>query len=326
MRVALICRTDYGGQSAKLARALRKLGVDARSFRSAPLTTDYLRFDRDISFESHDPGYCREFFATADVIHTHGQVYRPWYPVSPRVRWVIHQHGRAGSGAPGAHVWSVWKQQQESLGAVRIVSTLNLLSYVGGDADLWLPAPFFLDEMAAIRKANWRPHEGVRMTHSSTKREYKGTDELITAVGTLREEGRNVELVLIEQMAHHECLALKATGDIALDQIHLGIGNSGMEAMAFGQPVMSWGPSEVTAAYEAVVGYVPWVQTAREDLTATLRRLVDDPGLRSEIAARGRQYVEAWHDAHVVAKRLLRIYEEAGQVRRALPPRPSTAG
>jgi hypothetical protein len=152
--------------------------------------------------------------------------------------------------------------------------------------------------------------EAIWIAHSPTRRDYKGTEDIIRAVDGLKEEGLNVHLALIERMPHAECLKLKARCDITYDQMHLCYGNSGLEGMALGHPTIVGMSDSVREEVQRIVGYEPFCFASPETLRDVLRDLVQDREIRQSYGALGKRYVEEWHDHQRVAQRVARIYEQ----------------
>src|SRR5207237_1056705 len=70
-----------------------------------------------------------------------------------------------------------------------------------------------------------RPDGPVVIMHSAFNEEvhdYKGTPHIIRAVDTLKEEGLNVELKLIQKMSRAEAVKQYSQCDIFVEQLHLG--------------------------------------------------------------------------------------------------------
>ena len=298
MNVVDICAQDTGGQSFKMARAIREF--TEHTSHSFCRVSDVLRFPVEISQEDMNAGWLG-YMAKADIIHVHNR-YRyanGWANFKPGVKWLIHRHGRIPTDRKLAEL-----KADTTRHALGCVSTLNLLRYVSGDAQRWIPAPMFLDEFKPVA------HEGIRIAHSPTNRAYKKTDLLESVVASLNDDGVACELVMIEGLPHAEALALKATCDITFDQIHLCYGNSGLEGMAFGQAVVVGMDPKTRDIVKGLVGYEPFTFADESTLYDVMKRLVTDAGYRKAEAARGREYVETFHAAPVAAKKMGGLYEQ----------------
>ncbi|MGH3003447.1 MAG: glycosyltransferase, partial [Gaiellaceae bacterium] len=79
--------------------------------------------------------------------------------------------------------------------------------------------------------------------------------------------------------------------------------------MALGKPVVAHiDPETAERSAERLGARLPVVPATKETLVEALRPLVERPGLRREIGARSRAYVERVHDIDAVADRLIDLY------------------
>ena len=115
----------------------------------------------------------------------------------------------------------------------------------------------------------------------------------------LREEGLQIELVLLERVQNSEVLACMRTVDILAEQFVLQFyGLSGIEGLATGLPVvanMSMDDYLQVLRRFSYLDECPVVAASIEMLTDVLRRLVTDPALRATLGRAGRQYAEKYH-------------------------------
>ena len=304
MKIADITTADTGGQSYKLSKAITLLGHEDRSFITM---LDYLQFPYDILQgnlkKTKDKKFVRNYLASVDVVHLHNK-YRclnGWYPINKNAKLVIHQHGRFGSDTNMNEVYEADKIRK----AYRVVSTLNLINYVDNDYERWIPAPFDVAYMQSIKSQNYKETEKIRVAHSPTNRKYKNTDLLMKVCSEIDD----IELVLIEQKTNAESLQLRSTCDITFDQMHLCYGNSGLEGMCFGQPVLV-GMNETTRNHvNTYIGYEPFIYTTPETLKDVLVSLLNKE-LRAKWGDISLKYVTDYHDYSKVANRVIDIYNK----------------
>lgn len=139
----------------------------------------------------------------------------------------------------------------------------------------------------------------VKVMHTPNHRGFKGTEFLVAAVEALREEGLQVELVLVEKMPNDRVRELMAETDILAEQfIATGYAMSGIEGMASGAVVMSNLEHEsYTRLYRrySFLNECPVVSTTPETLKRNLRALVTQPALREALGRAGRAYAEKYH-------------------------------
>lgn len=164
----------------------------------------------------------------------------------------------------------------------------------------WLPIPMPIADYAALSKGRTRG-DVLRVCHSPTRREIKGTDVFLRVVADLQADGVAIEPVLLEGLSHGNALRVKATCDVTFDSFWLGMQGSGLEAAAMGQPVVA---GTQDADYARVGLDYPWtVADDADTLRDVLRRLATDTGYYAQEAARVGQYVRQYHDYPVVGAR-----------------------
>jgi len=309
LKIADFCGQDTGGQSWNLVQAINEYtSHEAHQFRQA---RDYLDFP--VEFQAPLSGKMLEaasnFLSQVDVVHCHNR-YRytkNFGPINKKAKWVIHQHGRFGQGQ-----FPQVKKDDIARGALRIVSTLNLVKY----SDIWFPAPIDPRKFDGLKNRYFNKNRKIiKIAHSPTNRGYKHTELLIEVVRQLKEEGLPIVLILVENRSHAECLRLKADCDITFDQMYLGYGNSGLEGMAFGQATIC-GCQDKKNLYsfgsivKKYVGYIPYVPCYPAVLKDILKKLILHPELRQTHGLLGRKYIEEFHSSPVAAKRAIKLYEK----------------
>jgi hypothetical protein len=241
-----------------------------------------------------------ELWDWADVIHTMENIDNlieirnpPGKPI------VLHHHGQ---------IYRQWSDHLNEVSAahnlIQIGSTIDLETY---GPTKWLPNPIDVVWMQAIRH-QYKPPPGrsrVRFVHSPTAwRAAKGTDQWQAAVKAV-----GAELKLTEKASWTQALADKATGDVHLDQLLHGYGNSGLEAMGMGLPVVSGGLNEIESLIIKRAGILPY-HPAMDRVPEAIAEIMD-PAARKDVADRGWTYVNDFHAQEKVVARLKRIYTEA---------------
>ncbi len=144
------------------------------------------------------------------------------------------------------------------------------------------------------------------VVHAPSRDITKGTKHVVAAVEQLRRDGYAFEFHLVEDMPHEEAMALYGKATIIVDQLRIGwYGVFAVEGMALGKCVISYVGSHLRH-------YLPYpsplVSANPENITQVLRYLLDNPEEAAAYGKRGREFVERYHDARVVAKTLMQIY------------------
>jgi len=152
-------------------------------------------------------------------------------------------------------------------------------------------------------------NERLRIIHSPTNRDAKGTELIIPIIERVRRE-RNIEFVLAEGKAHQEVVRIKSTCDIAIEQIGnfggTGYGRNSLETLAMGIPTIT----EMTQDYLDWLPENPFVLATPETLFDRVMQLIDDPRLRAQKRIEGRRWVEKYHSYDATYKRLMELYRE----------------
>jgi hypothetical protein len=153
----------------------------------------------------------------------------------------------------------------------------------------------------------------LRISHAPRNRALKGSNHIIEVVRSL-ERDHPVELVLIEGKTHAEALAIKATCDLAIDQVGnyggLGYGMNSLETLAMEIPTIT----EMTPAYEAFVPDHPFLNATEATLGDVVLAALADPELRRRKGREGRAWVARRHGARAVVEDIYRTWRELGWI------------
>lgn len=139
----------------------------------------------------------------------------------------------------------------------------------------------------------------VKILHTPNHRGFKGTEYLLNAINHLKQEGLNIELVLLENVTNDNVQKMMLEVDILAEQfIATAYALSGIEGMASGLPVLANLDNEhYTTLFRrySFLNECPILSTSPESLKENLRLLVTNPTLRQELGMLGRKYVEKYH-------------------------------
>jgi len=321
---------EIAGQATVLARALRGLGVEARSLAYNSGFPQYAS-DEMRPYDAMPPlrryaGYlasAARHLGRWDVYHFHfgRTLVPPHNPDLPLVkamggRVVFHYHGcdirnRAHMLATHARAtctecdpFCIPARQQRVLASARrfadaqLVSTPDLLESV--------PEAEHVPVAAELSDYPCAPPRGAPrlVVHAPTNRLIKGTRYVEQAFEALEPRFPDVRFVIAESLPWRDLVTLLAQADVVVDQLFMGwYGMVAVEAMALGKPVLCF----IRDDFEPRLHDCPIVRCTLEDLTERLAWALGD-GDREALGGRGRDYVEREHAAPVVAARLLERY------------------
>jgi glycosyltransferase involved in cell wall biosynthesis len=164
---------------------------------------------------------------------------------------------------------------------------------------------------------DWRvvraePRDVPVVVHAPTHRAVKGTGYILDAVDRLQAEGIRFEFTLVEHLSNEEARRVYERADLVVDQLLAGwYGGLAVELMALGKPVLSYIRREdLEFIPPAMRDQLPIVSVTPDTVYAVLKEyLTRRRGDLREIGARGRSYVETWHDPRRIAAELKRDYE-----------------
>lgn len=199
--------------------------------------------------------------------------------------------------------------------AAAVFSMGDMIEYTPGSRnDLF----FWPIDLAAQSGKRYRPvyptedrNLPLRVVHAPNHRMFKGTRYLEVAVDELRNEGLDLELILVEKVPNSEAMELYRTADLIFDQCLIGFhGYFALEAMALGKPVMCFirKPDEYLLFPEECPIINTHVATLKEDL----RYLASRRSELAEIGLQGRLYIERHFSFDAFANRLDKVYRDLG--------------
>lgn len=143
--------------------------------------------------------------------------------------------------------------------------------------------------------------------HAPNHRNIKGTQFIIDAVDSLKQEGLDIQLVLIEKRPNHEVQELIRTSDLIVDQLIVGwYAMFAIEAMAMGKPVVCNLRDDLIELYR----YAGFYETAIDNplihaTTLTIKDVIltyyNDREALQDRGRRGRDYVMKHHSIDAIS-------------------------
>jgi hypothetical protein len=141
--------------------------------------------------------------------------------------------------------------------------------------------------------------------HAPTNPDFKGTSHVENAIAELQKT-HDFEYRRIQQLSHTQAIQLYREADIIIDQVRCGsYGLLSVETMALGKPVIAYIRDDLLSRFPPEL---PVYNANPDNLGQRLRELLENPALRHDLGARGRQYVEKYHAKEVVVQKLESIY------------------
>ncbi len=166
----------------------------------------------------------------------------------------------------------------------------------------------------SIDTEKWQPIQSkqtetntLKILHAPNHRNIKGTQYFIKAVKELKEEGLNVELILIEKVPNSEIQKVMSSVDLVADQLVVGwYAMFALEAMCLEKPVLCYIREDLENLYIAAgliePGEIPIIKCDPLTVKEVIRDLVNNRKQLLEIKQRSRQYVLKHHSLEAVGK------------------------
>jgi len=147
----------------------------------------------------------------------------------------------------------------------------------------------------------------ITIVHASTDKDIKGTDQILEVVEKLKKAKFPIKFVLVENKKRRKALEIYKKADILIDNVlqgHYGI--FAIEGMALGKPVVCFTHPKFKHYYH----HLPIVNSSPQTIYKDLVNLIKKPQLRAKLGREGRKYVEKNHDALIIAKKLINLYQK----------------
>ncbi len=150
------------------------------------------------------------------------------------------------------------------------------------------------------------------IVHAPTKRAVKGTEIVLETFERLKNAGMKFEVRLIENTPYLEALKIYPEADIVIGELFIPSGGKlDRESLAAGKVVLS----SVRRDYiDKLPPDCPIIDVNPTNLYAELKKIIPDQRRRTELAKKGRAFVEKHHDIKVVCRDVLEKLENSSSV------------
>ena len=180
-----------------------------------------------------------------------------------------------------------------------------------GDYSLKSYSPRSIVIRQAIDLEKWQyvgtdsKRNGVTIAHAPSNRMIKGTRHILQVIARLKEEGYEIDFMLLENMSNMKVRQVCEEADLVIDQLLLeSYGIFAIECMALGKPVLC----RIDEHFQECYPDLPIVNTNPQNLYDNLKMLIEDPRRRAATGEMGRRYVEEVHNAKRIARQLADLY------------------
>jgi len=248
------------------------------------------------------------YFRNYDIYHLHSSSFLPFYVDAPLLRImkkkIIYHHHGSDVRYKGIPFFS-------KFGHLRLVSTPDLLEYAK-DA-IWIPNPVDIEKTDKIaNKVNKNnsldlDKDKIYILYSPRGQyNIRGTFFIENVLKNIISKYKEVKIIKVENLPKKEFLIKVANADIIIDGLIIGwYGVLSIEAMALKKPVCCYLREDLKEKYAP---NCPIINSTPENLQGNLEMLIEDEKLRYEIGKKSRRYVKKIHDAKVIVKKLIKMY------------------
>ena len=308
MLIVMITENDPAGVCSLLQKALHE-----HTEHTCRLITTQMRYNHNYKKDLHvpwlDAAGLNELVCVlekADVFHFHmlADEHMPLGPLTAaqylRGKSIVHHHH--GHHAFRSNPQFFQQKYQQAHRKNLLVSTPDLLHKLPGAQ--WQPN--LVPQNDPAYRPNPRTPDGrVRLGHAPTRKDLKNTDELLRVVARLRQTGLNLDLDMIDDASHADCLRRKQRCDIVFDHMQGYYGMSSLESLSQGTPVIAglddWNSATIRDYFQCDA--LPWIAAHTEAaLEQALLELTQDDCKRQTIGADSRKFMETiWTEARLTA-------------------------
>ncbi|PHR58524.1 MAG: hypothetical protein COA44_03540 [Arcobacter sp.] len=174
--------------------------------------------------------------------------------------------------------------------------------------------PYSISNWNEIKKYSYEIKDKIKIIHSPTSRELKGSDYILKALEKLEKKYDNIEVQIIENIPHKDALTLYQEADLVVDQVLIGwYGGFAVEVMKMGKPVavnirekdLKFIPDDMAEDLKkSIINITPF------NIEEVLSNYIENNTLLYEKSKKAVEYVEKWHNPRYVAKIVKDIYEK----------------
>jgi glycosyltransferase involved in cell wall biosynthesis len=314
MNILMITENDPAGMGIAFTHAINR-----HTEHNCRLITTITKYNFDFEKDLHVPDLNAEGFEEieallkkADIIHFHilADENITLGPIKPKdyidgKKIVHHHHGHPDFRSHPEKYRKKYRRLKRRV----LVSTPDLLSL--------LPEAAWQPNLVPLDSHPYLPYTGsgngkVRICHSPTRKDLKNTEEFYSVVTSLQKRHSNLELVIVENTAHADCLRTKQACHIHFDHMQGYFGVSSLEGLSQGKPVIAGLDDRNLRSIKDFTGVerLPWViARSQDELEDKIEELILDSALRHNIGVESRRFMQnSWTETQVLEV-LLKVYE-----------------
>jgi len=328
---------NIANQPGYLARAQRRMGHEAEVWEFGDNAFGFTN-DRRIDIYARDPRLIWEAFSDAvqrfDIFHfnfARSFFSYPW-PIGPvpaywdlpilrslgkKVFFTFHGTDcRTRRALDANNPWSFYKYSDITVDDDRVEQNVNIIRTYANKMFITSPGysifvPDAVLQPRTLDLEEWPDQQPSqrdipKILHVPSARGTKGTPFVVDGLRQLEEQGVKFDFTLLEGVPHTEARRAIADADVVIDNVLTGDYEVvSIESMACNRVAVAYLQEHSKLAFPDA----PVYDVDPETFVTRMRALIEDVSLRRALAAQGRAFVAANHDAPVVARRLIDFYE-----------------
>ena len=153
-------------------------------------------------------------------------------------------------------------------------------------------------DCSILPKPTYQNYNTLRIGHAPSKRQMKGTNEILQALKALKQR-YEFDIILIENLPHKKALDLKSSCHIFIDQLtEIGYGINALESLGLGIPTCT----SLIKEFEITYSDHPFVNIDNSNINHKLSSIIESISLRNNLSARGKIWVEDNHNFIKITK------------------------
>lgn len=314
MKILMIAINDPAGTAIAFTKAINRYTEHTCRLITKEIRYNFM-FEKDLHLpwlEEDGLNEVETLLRDSDIFHFHmtADEYLDLGPFRPveylKGKTIVHHH----HGHPDfrSNPDKYRQQYKERKRRHLLVSTPDLLKLL--PEATWQPNlvpindPFYLPLQE-------KPEDPLIICQSPTRKDLKNTSEFVRTVNAIQKESKlPVELRLIENTPHIECLRLKRESHILFDHLQGYFGVSSLEGLSQGLCAIagldSWNQNHIMAYTGS--SNLPWIAVTINQLEEKIKSLAGDFDFMKEKGIEAREFMEShWNDKRVCAS-LIELY------------------
>lgn len=314
MKILMIAINDPAGMAISFTKAINLFTEHTCRLITLELRYNYM-FDKDLHLpwlQKEDWDEVEHLLKNSDIFHFHMTAdedlelgpFKPKDFIQGKII-VHHHHGHPEYRSnPGKYRQKYHERQRRKL----LVSTPDLLNL--------FPQACWLPNLVPIYDPLYLPWEGekdsdlIKVAHSPTRQDLKNTDYLITTIHELKKQGLPVEVNLIVNTEHKECLRKKRRCHVLFDHLQGYYGVSSLEGLSQGLCVVAgldeWNQRQLKEFTGQEI--LPWIISDAIKLPSDIKWIVNDAARRQAISLRSRKFMKDYWNECIIINKLLDFY------------------